>query len=97
MFIPLAAGQRAVFAPWPHAKGAPVKAPWNSATLVLAGDTGAVLEVVLTDFRGHEATHTYTLTSGKPEPAGDLTGVAVVALARTDATAGACSAMLNRW
>jgi lysozyme len=99
MLIPLPPGERVGFAPWPALEEGQ-EAPYKHVSMMLAGDTGATVEV--TFWRGeHTATQTHALTSGESvdvAPAHKWPGVTAVTLLRADTgTAVSASATVSRW
>jgi GH25 family lysozyme M1 (1,4-beta-N-acetylmuramidase) len=100
MIIDLPAGAHKVFAPWPDAaEGQP---PYSNVSMVLTGDTGAVVGVEF--FRGGpdpSATQVHELASGIALEAGPVhkwPGITAVTLTRTDSDATAtAAATVSRW
>lgn len=100
MRISLPLGAREVFAPWPEASGA--AAPYSNVSMVLTGETGAVVSVEF--WRGGPqpaATQVHELTAGTALPVAPehkWAGVTAVTLSRTDSdTAAAAAAVISRW
>lgn len=99
MLIDLPTGEHVMFAPWPEVAGGQT-APYSNVSMVLSGETGAVVEV--TFWRdGKTAVQTHELTSGVSvpvAPAHKWPGVTAVTLARTDTAAeSTAAAVVSRW
>jgi lysozyme len=100
MRISLLPGAREVFAPWPEAPDG--AAPYSNVSMVLTGETGAVVSVEF--WRGSPqpaATQVHELTSGAALPVAPVhkwPGVTAVSLTRTDSSVtAAAAAVISRW
>lgn len=100
MIIDLPPGAHKVFAPWPAA--AEGQAPYSNVSMILTGETGAVVGVEF--WRGGpdpSATQVHELKSGvalEVAPAHKWPGITAVTLTRTDSDATAtAAATVSRW